>query len=187
MGLDGQTALNKLIEANKDFVEAKANTGDISDALRKDLSSKGQFPFAIVVSCSDSRVVPEHIFMCGLGDIFTVRVAGNVVDTDELASCIYAAEHLGCKLILVLGHTQCGAIQAAIEGGAHGPLGELVKKIEQVINGEKDAACASKLNVLAGIKRLKSDPDISELEQSQGLLVKGALYHLESGRVEVFD
>ena len=72
-----------------------------------------QTPHTLFVGCADSRVVPEHLFMVGLGDVFTIRVAGNVIGDMELASCVYAAEHLGVKLIVVLGHTQCGAVASA--------------------------------------------------------------------------
>jgi carbonic anhydrase len=106
--------LKKLIEGNRRFVSGNLATKDFSEAKRKELA-KGQKPFAVVVGCSDSRVPPEIIFDQGLGDIFVVRVAGNVLDPISLGSIEYAVEHLKTPLIVILGHTHCGAVKATIE------------------------------------------------------------------------
>ncbi|MEK7804022.1 MAG: carbonic anhydrase, partial [Deltaproteobacteria bacterium] len=110
-GISADEALKKLIDGNNRFVQSAQAQKDIGNNRRTELT-KGQHPFAVILSCSDSRVPPEHIFDQGLGDIFVVRVAGNVADSIELGSVEYAAEHLGVPLILVLGHQSCGAVKA---------------------------------------------------------------------------
>ena len=107
-------ALARLARGNRDFVTVRAHERDISPERIEELYAYGQNPFAVVVTCSDSRTVPEHMFMMGLGDLFVIRVAGNVVGPVELGSVVYACEHLGVKLVLVLGHTGCGAVEAAM-------------------------------------------------------------------------
>ena len=95
-------ALGRLERGNHDFVTVRAHERDLSPERVAELYAYGQSPFAVVVACSDSRTVPEHMFMMGLGDLFVIRVAGNVVGDVELASVVYACEHLGVKLVLVL-------------------------------------------------------------------------------------
>ena len=102
-------ALQRLREGNRIYVEALDHERDLSPERIADLFENGQRPFACVITCADSRVVPEHIFMTGLGELFVIRVAGNVVGPIELASAVYACEHLHTRLLLVLGHTHCGA------------------------------------------------------------------------------
>lgn len=182
-----ESSLQRLIEGNKLYVALDEHKADVSDKRRLDLSKNGQQPFATIVSCADSRVVPEHMFSCGLGELFTVSVAGNIIDTDELGSCIYAAEHLHTPVIVVLGHTQCGAINSAINDEVEGPLGELITKIKAVIKDETDSVAAAKINVRAGVRTLQSDPEIAQLEQAGAVKVLGGLYHLDTGFVEFFE
>lgn len=113
--ISAEQALERLRRGNHDFVTVRQHERDLSPERVASLYEYGQNPFAVVVACSDSRTVPEHMFMMGLGDLFVVRVAGNVVGPVELASVVYACEHLGVKLALVLGHTGCGAIEAAMQ------------------------------------------------------------------------
>jgi len=114
-GLNAQQALERLIRGNKRFVGDLTNTGN-KDSERRIAVAKGQNPIAIVVCCSDSRVPPEQLFDVGLGDIFVIRVAGNVVDAIGLGSIEYAAMHLQVPLVVVMGHERCGAVTAAISG-----------------------------------------------------------------------
>ena len=107
-------ALKKLKEENAKYLNAETSRGNISPMLRKYTHENGQHPYAIIITCSDSRVIPESIFSAGLGDLFVIRVAGNVIDDHQLGSIEYAADHLGSPLIVVLGHTFCGAVDAAI-------------------------------------------------------------------------
>ena len=107
-------AIERLKQGNLSFLKARHNNGTIAADRVRELFEGGQRPYAVVVACSDSRVVPEHMFMAGLGELFVIRVAGNIVGPIELASAVYACEHLHSKLLLVLGHTHCGAIESAI-------------------------------------------------------------------------
>ena len=129
-------------------------TGAVDAHVRETLSS-GQSPFAVVVCCSDSRVIPEAIFACGIGDLFVIRVAGNVVGAHELASVEYAHEHLGVNLALVLGHTKCGAVGAAIHGDTEGRVGTLTRDIREAIGSEKGERVASKINADFQAEKLK--------------------------------
>ncbi len=188
--LSAQAAIERLRAGNEAYLSTDANDGDTSLATVKRLFEEGQAPFACVVSCADSRVVPEHIFMTGLGELFCIRVAGNVVGAMELASCVYAAEHLHVPLVLVLGHTHCGAIEAAMEAveGAAPELGHaltpLVAAIAEAIGAEADPYAASVANTQAAVRAIGADPCIAELVAAGKLAVRGAVYHTHSGRVE---
>ncbi|MBP5291415.1 MAG: carbonic anhydrase [Lachnospiraceae bacterium] len=112
--MNAAEALEKLKEGNRRYVEG-AEAIDISASAREDKVINGQHPYAVVVACSDSRVIPEAIFNAGIGDLFVIRVAGNVIDPHQLGSVEYATSHLHCPLVLVLGHRNCGAVAAALE------------------------------------------------------------------------
>ena len=188
--IDANAALERLKAGNAAYLEASRNSGDISQELIHELFEQGQAPFACVISCADSRVVPEHIFMTGLGELFCIRVAGNIVGDMELASSIYAAEHLHTPLIVVLGHTSCGAIASAMEAieGMMPPLGHalspLLRGVAAAIGQEKDPDAAAIANVQASLRTLAADPIIQHLQHDEGLQLKGALYHTDSGAVE---
>ena len=177
-------AKKKLIEGNQKYLDAKAGTGDISKALRLQTAEQGQHPYAIVITCSDSRVIPESIFSAGIGDLFVIRVAGNVLDNHQLGSIEYAAEHLGTKLIVMLGHTRCGAVGAVLAGHSGGFIDYLLKDIALAIGDEKDAFKASCLNVQHGVQRIRHELKIHPIEDEKGLEVIGAIYHIEDGTVE---
>ena len=177
-------AKKKLIEGNQKYLEAKAGTGDISKAIRLQTAEQGQHPYAIVITCSDSRVIPESIFSAGIGDLFVIRVAGNVLDNHQLGSIEYAAEHLGTKLIVMLGHTRCGAVGAVLAGHSGGFIDYLLKDIALAIGDEKDAFKASCLNVQHGVQRIRHELKIHPIEDEKGLEVIGAIYHIEDGTVE---
>ena len=106
--------IDRLAEGNRLYLAAIHPVGDISKKIRLKTAQEGQFPYAVIVTCSDSRVIPEDIFSAGIGDLFVIRVAGNVIDKHQLGSIEYAAAHLGCKMVLILGHTGCGAVAAAL-------------------------------------------------------------------------
>ena len=116
--LSAAEALEKLKEGNQRYLTAAANPGDVSPAIRQYTCENGQSPYAVVITCSDSRVISESIFSAGIGELFTIRVAGNVMDNHQMGSVEYAADHLGTKLAVVLGHTNCGAVGAAVAGGS---------------------------------------------------------------------
>ena len=142
--MDAGSALRKLAEGNRKYVEG-CSAGDFSERRRKELA-EGQAPFAAVITCSGSRVVPEAVFSAGLGEIFVIRTAGNTAGPDALASAWYAADHLRVPLIVVLGHTGCGAVSAALEGHSGGPMGDIVKRISANIGGERDPRTAAEIN-----------------------------------------
>ena len=190
--LSAKAALERLRRGNAEYLQSHRNTGDISSDVVSRLFEEGQAPFACIVACADSRVVPEHIFMTGLGELFTIRVAGNVVGAMELASVLYAAEHLGTKLVLVLGHTHCGAIEAGMElvassDGAPGlpeAIRPLAESVASAIGAERDPYEAAVLNANAGAAVLTADPDIAHLTHDSGLEIHTAIYHTHSGEVE---
>ena len=178
-----QQALEMLKEGNKRYLAAETGTGDISPAIREKTCSEGQTPYAIIITCSDSRVIPESIFSAGIGDLFVIRVAGNVIDDHQLGSIEYAAGHLGSRLILVMGHDHCGAVDAAIHHDPEGYVKSITDEIKQAIGDEKDDYKACCLNVRHSIKVIEEKLGIRQ-EEENGLRVYGALYHLEDGRVE---
>ena len=150
----------------------------------------GQHPEAEILSCSDSRVPPEIIFDQGLGDLFVVRVAGNVASDAEIASLEYGAEHLHVSLLVVLGHESCGAVTAAVQGGEpEGHLGSLMELIKPAVDKTKGApgdavANAVRTNVQMVVQNLrKSTPILSELVAQGKLKIVGAVYSLETGKV----
>lgn len=212
--LSAEEALERLKRGNHDFVTVRAHERDLSSERIEELYAYGQNPFAVVVSCADSRTVPEHMFMMGLGDLFVVRTAGNVVGPVELASVVYACEHLGVKLVLVVGHTGCGAIQATIEAcgcgdsaggdtaGGDTACGEgtrsdddrqtdvmapLTAPIARAIGDERDPYRASERNVRAGMAVLASCPQLADLCDREGLRIAGAVYHTHSGVVDFLE
>ena len=166
----------RLSEGNRFFLAH----GD--GALRKRLERDGQRPYAIVICCSDSRVIPEQIFHAGPGELFVIRAAGSVLDRAALGSIEYAAEHLGCRFVLMLGHSGCGAIAASIEGHAEGFVSFLTDEIRSVIGMERDPDAACRMNVLHGVSRIRSafqtHPALSDLT------VAGAVYDIGTGAVE---
>ena len=185
--LTAKQAKEKLIKGNDIYLESVTGQGDVSKMLRKKTASEGQHPYAIVITCSDSRVIPEHIFSAGIGDLFVIRVAGNVLDNHQLGSIEYAAEHLGTKLIVMLGHTKCGAIDSAIKGHAGGFIDFILKDITRAIGDERDDFKASCLNVKHGVDRIRHEFEIHPIPDEEGLEVVGAIYHVEDGRVEFLD
>ena len=171
--------LKKLLDGNIEYMEAKRNhLGDISKEKREHTHHNGQNPMACIICCSDSRVIPEKIFMVGIGDLFVIRVAGNVLDNYGMASIEYAIHHLGIKLIMVLGHTKCGAIGATIHNESGKYIDFLVSDIKKSIGNETDITKASILNVLGVVNK------IEELD-NKDVFVVGALYHTLNGKVEI--
>ncbi len=190
----GGDSLGKLMDGNKRYVTGAFAQKDVGEARRKELTG-GQKPFAIVVTCSDSRVVPEIIFDEGLGDIFVVRVAGNVLDPIALGSIEYAAEHLHAPLLVLMGHEQCGAVSAALDakGEPEGNIGSIMKKIMPAIKkakakgGSRDDVLnnAIKENVVLSYKAVRDQsPILRHLIDKGELRVVAGVYHLASGDVE---
>lgn len=185
--ISAQKALEWLLEGNRDYINSKNNhQGDISLEKRIHTHRHGQSPFAIVVTCSDSRVIPESIFMKGIGDLFVIRLAGNVIGDFALGSIEYAVQHLGCKLIMVMGHTSCGAISASLDGTHDGYVGMITDEIKKAIGHIRNPLAATKINVGYSVSKIRSSQIIKDLSHD-GLVVLGSIYHTSTGRVELID
>ncbi len=176
-------ALEMLRKGNLEYLSSEKCNGDISPARRTDTLANGQHPYAVIVTCSDSRVVPEYVFNADIGDLFVIRVAGNVIDDHQLGSVEYAAEHLGIRLIVVLGHDHCGAVDAAINHDPDGYIKFITDEIKLAIGDETDDYKACCLNVRRSVSLIESSFEIHR-EEEHGLKVIGAIYRLESGKVE---
>lgn len=184
--ISAKAALERLKEGNDAYIAAEKSFVDTGHERRRDTLENGQQPFAVIISCSDSRVIPESIFSAGIGDLFVIRVAGNVIDSHQLGSVEYAAEHLGVKLIVVLGHTCCGAVDAAINHDPQGYIKFITDEICNAIGDEKDEYKACCLNVRNSVEMIKNSFEIHKEETEHGLKVIGAVFHLENGKVD-FD
>lgn len=182
-----QEAISRLQTGNKRYIASMQCIGDTSQSQREKTLSEGQNPFAIIVTCSDSRVIPESIFSASIGDLFVVRIAGNVMDDHQLGSIEYAVEHLGCSLVVVLGHTHCGAVDAAMNHKPDGYIKFITDEIVKAIGGETDEYRACCLNVLHSKAVIESSLQIQKDESEYGLKVIGAMYRLEDGTVEFLD
>lgn len=183
--LSAAEALEKLKAGNKRYLTAETNPGDVSPKIRQHTCENGQSPYAIVVTCSDSRVIPEAVFSAGIGELFTIRVAGNVMDHHQMGSVEYAADHLGTKLAVVLGHSNCGAVGAAVSSDPGGFVKYITDEIKKAIGDEKDALKASCLNVKNSVAAIEES--LKEMVEKGELTVCGAMYHIDSGEVEFLD
>lgn len=168
--------LKRLEAGNQRYLSAERYFGDISPEKRRQTAESGQSPFAAVVACSDSRVIPEAIFDCGIGEIFTIRTAGNTIGEHELGSILYAVRHLHVGLVVVLGHTCCGAVAAAISGCSEDHIRALTDAVKSNIGIECDPKAAAILNAKAGAEYIKAYVD-------EGVQVKAALYDTKTGEV----
>jgi len=188
--------LDILKKGNQEFVEDNLTVRNNSDRIRT--AVLGQYPLAVVLSCLDSRVPVEDVFHRGIGDMFVSRVAGNIVNEDILGSLEYACKVSGSKLIVVLGHTHCGAIQSAIDDVKMGNITSLLSKIKPAVEkansfykGDKsskndefmDAVC--NLNVQISIDEIRSkSPILKEMEDLNEIMIVGAIYDMKTGKVD---
>jgi carbonic anhydrase len=186
-------ALDALKAGNKRFLSGKSVQTDLPAKVKA--SKDGQYPFAVVLSCMDSRVPAEAVFDQSIGDLFSIRVAGNVVNADNLGSMEYAVKVVGVKLIVVLGHTACGAVKGAIDNVKLGNLTELVAKIQPAVAASgpgttKDHAYVDKVgerNVRQEIKEIREkSPVLKEAIDSGAVGLVGGMYDLETGTVTFF-
>lgn len=200
--ISADEALEKLKEGNRKFVAGEI-TIDLSLSQRAELA-KDQEPFAIILGCSDSRVPAELVFNQGLGDLFVIRVAGNIVAPSQIGSVEFAAEQFGTPLVVVLGHSQCGAIKATVESlmsPDQRPAGSLMSIVKRVAPSveilmqtylrddmERLTKYAVRANVLASVNQLRHGSEVLEqLIAKNGLRVVGAEYSLETGEVDFFE
>ena len=182
------TIIERLKEGNNRFVADKLD-GKLQNSARRNELTGGQSPYAIILRCADSRVVPELAFDTGLGEIFVIRVAGNIANTSSIASIEYAVAHLKTKVIIVLGHESCGAVTAAVNGGDNGyNLNHLLSHITPAIN-----ACPEGTEVNEVVKK-NAEITGDEL-QNRSAIIKGAInsgdlkivpayYNLDSGKID---
>lgn len=190
-GMSAQEALKKLVTGNQRYTAASMTHPNQTPECRARVA-KGQHPFAIILSCADSRVPPEVIFDQGLGDLFTVRVAGNIAEPATIGSIEYAAEHLGAPLLVVLGHSRCGAVEAAVKSGeTPGHIADIIAAIRPAVERVKDMPGdpvdnAVRANVRMVVEQLKSSqPVLSHLVKEGKLQIVGAYYDLDTGKVEI--
>jgi carbonic anhydrase len=188
-------ALHRLMDGNARFVSGDLIHPDQSAKRRSEVLSQ-QNPFAVVIGCSDSRVPLEIIFDQGIGDIFVIRTAGQVMDEVTIGSVEYAVEHLNVPLTVVLGHDSCGAIKAVLEGGeAPGHIGSLIEAIKPAVDEAKRENVVDQVlnasininirNIVSNLRR--SSPILSQKIKDGRLLIVGARYHLDSGRVDLIE
>lgn len=187
-----EKALEELKKGNERYVNEKYSVKKLDKERREDLVNNGQHPFAIIVTCSDSRVPPEYIFDQALGDLFVIRAAGNVVDDIGVGSIEYAAEHLHSPLVVVMGHEKCGAVQATVQGGeVPGSIGSIIAKIKPSVDKVKSSCCQCEdvcekvvdENVRTVVEEVKKSAVIKHLMEHGEVKVIGARYNLSSGEV----
>lgn len=185
-------ALQRLLDGNKRFVEQRRKNPNQEFARLTEVA-QDQKPFAAILGCADSRVTPEIVFDQGIGDLFVVRVAGNISTTEDIASEEFGTLVLGAKILLVLGHERCGAVKAALKGGEYpGMIGSLVYAIKPAVDASEGKPGdrlenAIKTNVLLQTKRLQTSPVIFKLVQQGKLKVVGGYYDLDTGIVSLMS
>jgi carbonic anhydrase len=202
--ISAKEALSLLREGNKRFVSDVSHRDTFASGIRRVALATGQAPFAAILGCSDSRVPVEIVFDQGLGDLFVIRVAGNIVAPSQIGSVEFAAEQFGTRLVVVLGHSRCGVIETTLEQlkrpieNQSRNLHSIVELVRPSVQGllamslshDHDALVeeAVRANIRASVRHLRHGSDIIEnLIQSAGLLVIGAEYSLETGIVDFFD
>jgi carbonic anhydrase len=189
--MSAEQALKLLLEGNQRFVAGKLEHPNQTPARRAEVA-KGQHPFASVLACSDSRTPPEMIFDRGLGDIFTVRVAGNVADQVVIESLDYSVKHLGVRVVMVLGHRRCGAVIAAVEGHEEDneDVGPMLKELKPAVHATHGmpgdpVENAVRENVKLVMKNLAASGELSAMVKSGELKIVGGIYDLDTGTIEM--
>jgi carbonic anhydrase len=195
-----EKAIQLLKEGNNRFIENKATNRNLLDQVKA--TSSGQFPFATILSCIDSRVSSELIFDQGIGDIFSARVAGNFVNEDILGSMEFACKLAGTKIVLVLGHTSCGAVKGACDDAKLGNLTALISKIKPAVEAVEEPIDKSlrnssnidfvntvaKKNVHMTITNIRTQsPVLKEMEDEEMIKIIGAMYDIKDGSVSFYE
>lgn len=194
--LTPQAALKKLVDGNARFLNNDMRQRDLA-LQAKTTATQGQAPFAVVLSCMDSRGSPEILFDQGIGDIFSLRVAGNVISKDMIASLEYATVVVGSKIIVVMGHSHCGAVESACKNVQLGNITALLAKIKPAVNAVKtsssqcDEATVNKIakqNVLDNITAITQESAlIKDLRSQNKIAIVGAFQDLNTGKITFFD
>ena len=183
---EAEEALQKLMSGNALFLEKRHNPAELTDRIRLQTAHEGQHPRAAVLCCADSRVPPEHIFSAGIGEIFVIRNAGNVVSPAALGSLEYAAAHLHVPLILIMGHRGCGAVTAALQKHQEpGALGELIAQVHAAIGHAHDPRQAERSNLCHSLEALGESEVLRDLADRGRLAFAGAIYDIRTGAVEL--
>ncbi len=199
--VDFATALSRLQDGNRRFVSDLRSIASLTTSAQRAALASGQSPFAVILSCADSRVPSEMVFDQGLGDLFVVRVAGNVVAPSLVGSIEYAVETFGTQLVVVMGHTGCGAVKATLDYLETPAVGsknvlDIVERIRPAVaplvssGGDRSTlmSAATRANVRASAAQLRSGSPLLQQRISAGqLVIVGAEYSLESGVVDMFD
>lgn len=183
-----------LVKGNNRFVENVKAQRDLKAQVFD--TQKGQYPFAVILSCIDSRVPAELVFDQGIGDIFSVRVAGNIINKDILGSMEYSCKVAGSKIVVVMGHTKCGAVTAACNNVELGNITHLLDKIKPAVNtirkseapmNDSEIEDVAIKNVLMSIDRItKESPLLKEMEENGEIEIIGAIYSVSNGKVDFF-
>jgi len=186
-----QEAIKQLKEGNERFVAGTPRHTTVSPNLRAALYEKGQSPYATIIGCSDSRVPLETIFDAGPGELFVIRTAGNVVNVVEMGSLEYGVLHLKTPLVVVLGHQNCGAVRAAIDGGNHSPaiqtlLEEIIPVVPKVPSDNPYEICENE-NIRRTVSKIAANQRIAKLVAQGALHLAAAKYSLETGIVSFFE
>jgi carbonic anhydrase len=202
--ISASDALERLREGNRRFVAGEHTIDELASGIRRMAVVSGQRPIATILGCSDSRVPVEVVFDQGFGDLFVIRVAGNIVAPSQVGSVEFAAERLGTRLVVVLGHTRCGAVTATLEdlqrpaSNQSWNMNSIVSRIRPSVEGLLETELrhdhdllidkAVRANVRASVNQLRHGSDVLELLiRRDGLRVVGAEYSLETGIVDFFD
>ena len=188
-GITPAEALEQLKAGNRRFISGERLLRDYAREVSE--TAGGQFPFAAILGCIDSRAPAEQLFDQGVGDLFNARVAGNIVNEDILGSLEYACNVAGARLILVLGHTSCGAVTAATQGVKLGNITALLSKITPVVDRLEKGADVDEVaeqNVKHSIERIRKESTIlKDMEQAGKIIVTGAMYDVATGKVHFLD
>lgn len=202
--LTATEALARLRDGNRQFVDAVAQGNSLTVAARSEDLARPQTPFAIILGCSDARVPAELVFHQGLGELFVIRVAGNVVAPSQIGSVEFAASQFGVRLVVVLGHTKCGAVDATLkslredDGSMSRNIRSIVSRIRPAVASLLEVGdclpenrlmqAAVRANVRASVAHLRAgSPVIEDLIRDEGLMIAGAEYDLETGVVNFLD
>ena len=202
--ISASDALERLRDGNRRFVAGEHTIDELASGIRRMAVVSGQRPIATILGCSDSRVPVEVVFDQGFGDLFVIRVAGNIVAPSQVGSVEFAAERLGARLVVVLGHTRCGAVTATLEdlqrpaSNQSWNMNSIVSRIRPSVEGllatdlrhdhERLIDQAVRANVRTSVNQLRHGSDVLELLiRRDGLRVVGAEYSLETGIVDFFD
>jgi len=183
-------ALQELLDGNDRFVKSKRRNPHQTHSRLVEVA-KSQKPFASILGCADSRVPSEIVFDQGLGDLFVCRIAGNIATTQQIGSLEFGSLVLGSKVIMVMGHERCGAVDAAIKGAqVPGQIGSLLEAIKPSVEKSKEEAGdklenACRANILAQVEKLKSSSVLSELIKAEKLKVVGGYYDLDTGKISL--